>query len=469
MIPIAKFFYENLNSKRVHVGLLLSVFLVSIVIFNISSAITFPDAAAYWLMGESIYLGKFSSWYVLTDYYPETLRTPGYPIFLAACQLASGSQYFAKLIQLALYFISVAICLSIIKDIDKKLIFRNIFLLLLIPNLQIVYYTGYISSEMLTVFFVVLMMKLVFSKKSNSNALLLGVVSYLLFITKPAFLLFPFLISIYFVFKNKKDLRFSLIYVFSFCVLLVPFGLWNKVNHGKFTVTSIEGGAGVAHLGYWQLKLPDGYLEPFYWNNNTSYDYTKPNFFSEKELQDNVYKFEKEWNVILKDLNKHITPKDSAALLYMKENNPGIFLLYNSEFTLDREKQLWSLTIGHVKENPLYYLKSRLYHFVRFYVTGINYKNLNEATGVLSKAKVVYPFFITFSFIFVGLLLSTIIFLRKKNGLLQYLPFILVAWYISLVHLPFAIQARYTVPVHLIIILALSVSINKLIIKYNHE
>ncbi len=456
-------FYKHLNGKKAYYLVLGIVYLVGILVFSISSKIDFPDAKGYWLIGEGIWEGKFSSWYFLDKYYPETLRTPGYPMFLAICQLISDSHIFVKLIQLLLYFTSIHCVLSIIKALNNELIYRTIFLVLLIPNVQIVYYAGYISSETLAILFTVLMMRFVLAKKSNLNALLLGGVTYCLFLTKPAFLLFPFCIAIYLFIIRRQNLRFSLIYITFFSLLLIPFGVWNKINHGKFKVTSIEGGAGVAHMGYWQLKLPDGYQEYFYWNNNIGYDYTRPSFYPQKQLEQNVSQYEEEWESILEDIRPYTSEQDAMALLQMKKQNPGIFLLYNSEFTKEREKLLWELTIENIKASPVYYLKSRFYHLFRFYVSGINHKNLGATDSTLGKLKVLFPFIITLTFIFMGLLFSTIVIIRKKEFFYEYMPLLSVSWYIAVVHLPFAIQARYTVPVHLIILLVLSISIKKII------
>ena len=458
-----------LNNKWLYRCLIFFIGLASILIFNISSNINFPDAKGYWLMAEGIINGRFSSWHFLTDYYPETLRTPGYPLFLAFCRLFSDSTFFVKIIQLLLYFTSVLICLSILKPLGKGFIYRNVFLLLLLPNVQIVYYSGYVASEMLSIFLTVLMIKCSLRDKKKSDAVILGIVSYLLFITKPAFLIFPFALASYILFLDRKNLSYSFCFILTFSVLLIPFGVWNKINHGKFKITSVEGGAGVAHLGFWQLKLPDGYQEPFYWYNNTSYDLTKPHFYAEDELEKNKIEFEKEWFSILNELGQYNSPEDSVNLNLMNSDNPGIFLLYNSEFTLQREHLLWNLTLNNIKENPIYYSKSRFYHLVRFYVTGINYKVLENSKNFTEKIKAIFPFFVTLIFIFFGLLLSTVIIFRRKNQLSKYIPLVLLVWYIALVHLPFAIQARYTVPVHLIIILITSISINKLILKSNYE
>lgn len=460
--------YNILSSKLSHKLLILGVALSGIIIFMLSSKLNFPDEKGYLFMGESILHGKFSSWYFFADYYPETLRTPGYPIFLALCQTITKSILFVKIVQLFLYFASVFLCLQIISKLENKLIYKNLFLILVILNIQIVYYTGLISTETLTIFFTILMVRLLFIKKNIINAIFLALSCYVLFIIKPAFLLFPFFLLIYFIFERIENIRYSLVFIVTFLILLLPFSLWNKTNHNQFNPNPIEGGGGVAHLGYWQLKLPDGYTERFYWGNTTAHDLTKPAFYTEEEYAENVLLYESEMTKVVEEIAVYNTTKDSANLVLMDANNPGIFRLYNSAYTAAREDYLGKLTFQHITENPVYYLKSRAYHFIRFYITGVNYKKLNESISFRGKFENIYPFVVTSLFIFLGLFLSTVyILLNRFRKFINFLPLLALCWYIGGVHIPFAIQSRYTIPVHLIILIIVSFSFIKFS-KLNH-
>src|ERR1035437_10721247 len=124
--------YENLNQKKTFCVLFSLNLIIGLVIFKISSEVDFPDGQGYWLMGESLLHGQFSSWYSLPRYYPETLRMPGYPLFLALCQLISKYQLFAKIIQLLIYFISIYLCTIIIRRINPSFVYRNLFLIFLL-------------------------------------------------------------------------------------------------------------------------------------------------------------------------------------------------------------------------------------------------------------------------------------------------------------------------------------------------
>lgn len=450
---------KHFKTKKTFYVLCFINIIVSLVIFKISSANAFPDEKGYWIMGKSILDGKFSSWYTLSKYYPETLRTPGYPLFLAFCQLFSNSTIFVKIFQLLFYFASIFLCTLILKINHSTYLLRNLFLLILIPNIQIVFYAGCVSSEILTTFFLVLTTYLFLLKRSLSNAVFIALTCYAMFILRPAFLLFPSIFILYFIIIEKKNFKYYFLFTSTYLVLLIPFGIWNKVNHGIFKITPIEGGGGVAHLGFWQLKLPDGYTEKFYWGNSTSHDYTQPKLYSINEQNQNAKLFEAEWTVLSSELKKYESAEDSVYLDYMRKNNPGIFLLHNSKYTLARESALWKLTRQNIINDPLYYLESRIYHFARVYVTGINIKNLEKSTSLLNKIKNIYPFIVTLIFIFLGMLFITICLLFKKVKFDKSFVYILSMWYCGIIHLLFVIQSRYTIPVHLIVLTILSLTI----------
>jgi hypothetical protein len=309
-------------------------------------------------------------------------------------------------------------------------------------------------------------MYLLMLDRSLLNAILLGASCYGAFIVRPSFLLFPFILFLYFLYQYRKDFKFSALFISVYVLLLIPFGLWNKANHGKFKVASLEGGAGAAHYGFWQLKLPDGYTEQYYWKNNVGFDLTKPNFYSKTEEKENVRIFESEWNNLLKKSNLYLSKADSSWLDYMNKNNPGIFLLYNSKFTMERENLLWKLTIENIINDPVYFIKSRLYHLMRFYVSGVNYDNLNNVTSFMGKIKIIFHFIVTLTFIFGGLIFITLCAIFKKIHFQNIFAFLMLFWYYGIMHLPFVIQARYTIPVHLLILSILAVAILK-VLKVN--
>lgn len=451
-----------LENKKLFTVLFLLNILIGVVIFYISSTGTFGDEASYDMMAKGILQGRFSCWYFLPRYFPETLRTPGYPLFLAFTKLFADSLLLPKLIQFALHFITVYLCTLIIAKINVEIKYRNLFLLLLIPNIQVVYYSGQISAETLNTFFIVLAVYYLFCKRSIINALLIAGACAIAVDLRPIFLFFPFIMFFYFLFFEKKQFRYSIIFLFFYILLLVPFGLWNLKNHGKFKVTPLEGGAGVAYIGYWQDKLPDEYIDQFYWPNVLKPDMTRFLNYSKEEREANKIEFENQWRVMLVSLKGLESSEDSAYLVLMNNTNRSLPLLHNSTFTIARENLLWNSLSHNISKEKFYYLESRLFHFIRTYVTGINPERLNSSGSFLGKLNVVYPTIISLLFIFIGMLYVLYSALTRRITFQNMALIIILLFYFGILHAPFSIQSRYSIPVHLLILSLLSISLLKL-------
>jgi 4-amino-4-deoxy-L-arabinose transferase-like glycosyltransferase len=422
-------------------------------LFSFSMAIsqTFPDAKGYWLMSEGLMEGRFSSWYFLDTYYPETLRTPGYPLFLLLMRGVCDSVLFVQIVQLLLYFLTLYFSLEVVKKISGNSTLASVvFLALTAFNLQVPYYSGYISADALSVFLTACYIYFFLCKKPVlSSSITLGIVAGINFLMRPSFILFPFIITIAYLFFDRKRTKPLLVHLAVFIVCLMPFSYWNSLHHGKFRPTPVEGGAGVAHIGFWSFKLPRGYQEHYYWGNRIGDDWMDPFSYSAEETAKSKREFEREWEGILAELAPKRSLTDVKTEQWMKDHNPGIFVLHNSEYTRQREKLLWTKTIEHIKEDPWFYLKTRCYSFCRFYFTGIGKAELASAMTWSGKIKTVFPFLITFTCVFLGVVVS-LIYLMMKNLLFRegILVLVVLVVYQGLVHVPFAIQARYTVPVH---------------------
>ena len=112
----------------------------------------FPDETSYLEMATSLSQNKFSTWYSLDHYYPETLRMPGYPLFLMVVLMLFKSTLAVKLIQLCLYFFALFLAVKILEKIEcKNRIAKYIFLTITALNIQLPFYAGQISSEMLSI------------------------------------------------------------------------------------------------------------------------------------------------------------------------------------------------------------------------------------------------------------------------------------------------------------------------------
>ncbi len=458
-----------LDNKKLYYFLIAFNLVVALIGLYLGMKTPFADSVGYWNMGKSFGAGTFSSWYFLPAPPPETLRTWGYPFFLFLCQQISDSQLLVQTIQFTLYLASIFFVLELIKTFNPRLIYRNVFLLILLPNIRIAFYSGQISADSLCIFFMILYAYLYYSlKDSVLKMILLAVCGFALFQLKPAFLLFPALFFLYqLIFQRAKIKLYSLSTIL-YLLLLLPFGFWNSSNHGVFKVTPLEGGGGIMHMGYWCFKLPENYTEKHYWGNTCTADYTQPNFTTSDEKDGNADLFEAEWSNI-ESLLKPLANEETEQIAFMNANNPGQFPLHTGFYTNEREKLLVGKTFEHIKEEPLFYFKTRIYTFCRLWFTGISKTDWDGANGLTAKLKIFYPFLISFVFIFLGLVLITVYVFWKKVSWNKFHFLFLLTIYYGIIHTPFAYQSRFTAPVNLFVLLMLSFAITELVFSKNQN
>lgn len=435
-------------------------FFVGLAIFTLSANSFFPDQDDYIALAESILFGKFSSYFYLDTYYPATLRSPGYPIFLAFFLSFSSNIFLIKFSQLFFYFCSIILAMQIVKHLTKDDSAQYIFLALSTICIQIPYYAALISSELVTIFLVILILYFLLTKQSNNvlTNFITGILFAFLVMVKPAFLLLPFLLFAAVLFFYRAQCKKYLLIIIFFIIGVSPFSAWNLHHHGVFKPTTIEGMATIAHMGYWNFKLPIGYKSQF-----DSYqtvivpDLTNPFKFSDAEKINNMQIFEEQWRVINLKLEPYLPETFASDLSYMKKNG-SIFIAYPSDYVIEREKLLTAVIIQDIKNDPGYYIKTRIYNFFRVFFTGINPTNFSSEISFLSKAQMLLAFVISFSIIFCGFLFVTFFIIKNWRNL-SYEIFVMYIFiiYTAGVHMPFSVQARYSVPIHLCLLILLSI------------
>ena len=456
-----------LNDKKTFWFFLVLAAVSSLSTFIYGHIVGFSDEGHYWSLAEGMHHGKFSAWYFLPFDTPETLRTWGYPFFLYLCQFFSNSYLFVQIVQLVIYAISIYCILKLIRHFYQPLAGRTVFLICLVFNNHLSFYAGVLIAECLTLFFVTLFATVyILKKESYVKYILLALICFALFQLRPIFIAFPVFLFLYFILFNRRRLKYGSVMLVFFILSLVPFALWNKANHGVYKITTLEGGYGVAlQGGYWEYRLPKGFTAPYYWGIAIDEDLLQPNFISAKEKTEAAKTYVKDWEEMLATLkNKYATKEDSLREIYMRDPAYAYrrnFMIYSTEYTLAREEMLKNKFLGYVQADPVFYFKTRVYTFFRQWVTGVNAAQLAAAKNVKGYMVALYPFLVTFSFILLGLFIIVIQLLRKKLSWDKYHVFFLFTGYIGLVDIPFGVMSRYTVPVHLFILLLLSLILVK--------
>ncbi|MBD2721810.1 hypothetical protein IC234_06685 [Hymenobacter sp. BT189] len=435
-------------------------------------AITPDDRSSYMGLAEGMLHGRYSAWYFLPDYIPDTFRNPGYPVFLLLLKSIGLHETGIRLFQTGLYIGTIALVLRLIKHCEganHTWLVRNLFLLLLLPNIQLAYLAAYIYPEVLVAFMIALYGVVAITwAPSWKRTLTLALVAGVVFQLRPVFVFVP-VIQLLLDFWQTRRQGFSWVQAAAlllvFGATMLPYGLWNLRHHGVFKTTSLEGGAGVMQIGFWALRMP-GYHEGRYWGNQMGDEVVS--FTDTADVKNHIAAFNREWDVIDAQTKPLLTDVDRRYAAQMYHYIPPawpdygfLFPTYSSAYTIKREQLLMKANVADILREPGYYFKTRLYTLVRLWVTGVQRPAWRAATSPVAKIKVLYPTLVSgFTFLLAVASIGWVLLSRRRMACAPTwrLSLALVV-YFGLIHLPFAIQARYTVPVRPWLLLSIALAV----------
>ena len=349
----------------------------------------------------------------LSNYVPDTFNTPGYPFFLFLIEKISSGLYFIKAIQLLLYSASVILILKIASQYDSGYKLKNIFLVLLLPYVQASFFSMSIQPESLLTFLITLYIYIDSRNlKPEWKYSALGLLSGCIYLVRPSFLFFPILL---FAFKlitqrEKFPLGLGISMLVIYFLTIMPYGIWNLKNHSVISITPIEGA--------------------------------------------NINAYKNELNYIDSACEQYLSPQDHFNLAEMN-NYAGYTKTYNSKYTIEREKLLKKLNLQHLKEDPIQTVKTKLITLPRLWFTGLQLSeqnNLNSGKQFFA----IYFSIVSAIFFLASLILIPIAFYKKKIAWAGSQTAIILITYYGLAHVAFALQAKYTIPLRLIVLLLLA-------------
>lgn len=186
------------------------------------------DSQEYKILGVNILKKHSFSW----DSNPVTLRTPGYPLFIAFIFFIFGIRdFWVMFFQVILSSLSVCIIYLITKEIyDEKKALLSSFLLSIDP--LSIFYSSVFMSETLFIFFFLLFLYFFFQKKYFLSSFIMSFSVLIRPISTFLFVIFSFFIK-----KPIRAIPFILI------SLIFPF-LWSLRNYNHYKIpflTSISG------------------------------------------------------------------------------------------------------------------------------------------------------------------------------------------------------------------------------------
>lgn len=417
------------------------------------------DTSSYLGLAEGILHGNYSMWWELPGSYPDTFRTPGFPLFIAVIMQVFGTWKAVIAVNFVIYGLGLLLTLRTIKTIDPRPQARNLFLLLLLPLLNVPFYIGQVYPEIPSLFAISAVLYMLSGKGpvGIGRALVLGLLYGFIFQSKPIFLLFPFLVPVagWLVERHGFAFRGHLIAAGIFVLTLLPYGIWNSAHHGVFSVTPLEGGAGVMHFGVWAGKIP-GYTEKVYWHNFTGDELVR--FTPVDSIPAHVRAYEQEWVMVNHELSPLLTAADSLMLAsgQLMTHNPSP--TYNTAYTLERERLLRELAIDDALKWPGYILAYKSYSAVRLWVIGVQRADFFKAS-LPKKVELLYGPLSTGVVFLMFIVFVPIAYFRGGIKLRDTWLFLLFLGYFGVMHIPFVIQARYTTPVRFAMLAVLSLAL----------
>src|SRR5438552_7553927 len=225
-------------------------------------ATEWTDQNGYALLGRVLAdTGRFTRYPNLPRFVPEVIRTPGYPLFVAAIDRVIGQGHLAVATAQALVF--AAICLLVyalaLRVVNDRIAFAAALFTALYPPLP--YFAALTLTEVFTSFLVTLGVYLWLRSLRNGNGWAAGAGAILAWaaLTRPSFQYLPLaLIAAAWLVAPRGTVarRRGIVLLAVFAAALTPWLLYNVVFLKMLTFTPAGGTGRTLWEGTWQVALP---------------------------------------------------------------------------------------------------------------------------------------------------------------------------------------------------------------------
>ena len=253
--------------------------------------------------------------------------------------------------------------------------------------------------------------------------------------------------------RNRwQQVRMAALRLLVFGLLLVPHGLSNAIRHGHCSPLPLDGSEPYLHLAYWQHLLPGEY-DNHLWQGTYMGHELLP-LAAPADLDGNRRAYAEDWALVERACDPLLTDGDRRRLAAM-DSIPGLFRTWPAAYVLARRKALMQRLLVRIQERPCYYLLSRVYSGLRLWVTGFSVKSWRQP-GWKAKAAALYPMLVTLVVLGVGWLVIAWSLLTRRLPWKPVRAILLVCLTYWGVHLVMPIQSRYTVPLHLPVLVLVS-------------
>ena len=207
----------------------------------------YPDSATYMVPAQNLAHGLgFVNWM----HVPETIRTPGYPLFLVLTRGAVATVLVQHLLSALL---AVAVFLAAARWSGSRAV-AIVAAVLFALDPPSIHYANKVLSETLfaAIFFAIFLG--VLSAKTNRAAIVTGLATGVLVLIRPVAILWFVVVAIY-LWRRRIAIAFVI------CALVFPiaWGLRNRARTGVFTIASVAGTNMLMYRGAGALAIMDDY------------------------------------------------------------------------------------------------------------------------------------------------------------------------------------------------------------------
>lgn len=209
---------------------------------------------------------------------PEYFRVPGYPLFISASKSIYNSYFFVTLFQVILTLITGLLIYKIsILFVSNKLAIISSVLFLLEP--AVIIHSLVLLSDIPFVFVLVLFTYLVFKTESSlQKYILLGLILGISVLFRPIsmflVLAFPFYIIASENIDVKKKIKFIIVFVLAFFIVVFPWMYRNRIHTGQYFISTISS----YNVFYYNIPM---FLS---WDKGVTEEFSRENLYKENGL-----------------------------------------------------------------------------------------------------------------------------------------------------------------------------------------
>ncbi len=477
-LPDVKALFKALDSTKARTVLLglHMVMLVAVFFLEHSPA---PDQATYLALADGLSHGVYSVYNGILDPAPiDVMRTHGYPIFLLVLRSISKNLDLVFAAQALFHIGTLLLVLRLLRNGGHSRFRQNMFLLLMLPQFQLIHYVYQVFPETLMAFLCALLV-LLFSLgfRGPARTVVIGIVAAVAFWVRPIMLLFPLFVLIGDLLLAQKGERLRLmgrnagiLVVFAGLGPLM-YGLWNFRSHGVFKPLPLSGSAVITNMGIWQMRLP-GHGTLHYFQYSFFGREFLP-FVSDEEAAAHYLRYQEQWARIDSVSMLAMTDQDKLYLPKMAEYKNEFYVTRSPQYTMALEDAMAKENKKMMLDEPGYFLLSRAYTAIRLWITNINYPMIKivfkpepgvvpivgRPQGVKGWLGALVPFAITAISFGIGLSWSAVQVLRNRRRWYERRYLLYMILYGWLIYIPMSIQSRFTVPVHALAIACIALAL----------